>query len=330
MSQLEADLSGGEGFDKGHWIEDLKTGLTVKGVFAVSRAAARPKKDGSSFLSLELQDRTGRMTAVAWEHAHLAPQLGRGAVVRVSGVVDTFQDRPQVKVTGMEIVSGDVPPELFLPAGHQERELLESRMADVRSKVGTPYLKAILAKVFDEDKLLGPYLTAPAAKLRHQAYVGGLAEHSLNMAEHALYCAGFYPELDRDLLVVATLFHDIGKIFEFRVDTSIDYSDEGRLLGHIVIGERLVRQAADSIADFPEEVKMHLSHLILSHQGKLEYGSPVKPLSLEAVVLYALDLLDSRVATFLDIRDNHKGEDRTWSDYDRLDDRFWYLKSGVS
>lgn len=330
MSQLEADLSGGEGFDKGHWIEDLKTGLTVEGVFAVSRAAARPKKDGSSFLSLELQDRTGRMTAVAWEHAHLAPQLGRGAVVRVSGVVDTFQDRPQVKVTRMEIVSGDVPPELFLPAGHQERELLESRMADVRSKVETPYLKAILAKVFDENKLLGPYLTAPAAKLRHQAYVGGLAEHSLNMAEHALYCAGFYPELDRDLLVVATLFHDIGKIFEFRVDTSIDYSDEGRLVGHIVIGERLVRQAADSIADFPEEVKMHLSHLILSHQGKLEYGSPVKPLSLEAVVLYALDLLDSRVATFLDIRDNHKGEDRTWSDYDRLDDRFWYLKGGVS
>ncbi len=330
MSQLEANLSGGEGFDKGHWIEDLKPGLTVKGVFAVSRAAARPKKDGSSFLSLELQDRTGRMTAVAWEHAHLAPQLGRGAVVRVSGVVDTFQERPQVKVARMELVSEDVPPELFLPAGHQERELLESRMADVRSKVETPYLKAILAKVFDEDQLLGSYLTAPAAKLRHQAYVGGLAEHSLNMAEHALYCAGFYPELDRDLLVVATLFHDIGKIFEFRVDTSIDYSDEGRLVGHIVIGERLVRQAADSIADFPEEVKMHLSHLILSHQGRLEYGSPVKPQSLEAVVLYALDLLDSRVATFLDIRDSHKGEDRTWSDYDRLDDRFWYLKGGVS
>jgi len=329
MNQLQTDLYKGGTFDKGDWVADLRPGLTMRGVFAVGHAAARPKKDGSTFLRLELQDRTGRIAAVAWDHAHMAPKLTRGTIVFAEGVVDTYQDSSQVKITNLELVTDEVSPHFFLPEGKQDRETLGSRLAEVRAAIRTPYLKALLEMVFDKGELLEPFLEAPAAKLRHQAYLGGLAEHSLNMAEHALYCSQFYPELDGDLLVTAALLHDIGKIFEFRVDTVIDYSDEGRLMGHIVIGDRLVRQAADSVADFPEEVKMHLSHLILSHQGRLEYGSPVTPKSLEAVVLYALDLLDSRVATYRDIRDSYEGEDRTWSDYDRLDERFWYLKGGA-
>lgn len=330
MNQLQTDLYDGDKLDKGNWVEDLQPGLTAEGVFAVAHAAARPKKDGTSFLSLELQDRTGHIAAVAWDHAHMAPVLAPGTVVRASGIVDTYQGKAQFKVTDLDLVKDQIPPHFFLPESQQDRETLRERLKDVHASVETVHLKKLLDKVFDEEGLLEPYLEAPAAKLRHQAYIGGLAEHSLNMAEHALYCSRFYPELDRDLLVTAVLLHDIGKIFEYRVDTIIDYSDEGRLEGHIVIGDRLVRRAADSIAEFPEEVKMHLSHLILSHQGRLEYGSPVTPKSLEAVVLYALDLLDSRVATYRDIRDSYGGEDRTWSDYDRLDDRFWYLKGGTS
>lgn len=330
MSQQQTDLYEGGTPDKGNWVEDLKPGLTAEGIFAVASAAARPKKDGKAFLSLELQDRTGSIAAVAWDHAHLAPRLAPGSVVSASGIVDTYQGQPQFKITELELLEEEIPSRFFLPEGQQDRETLHSRLSDIRSSIETPHLVELLDRIFDEEGLLEPYLEAPAAKLRHQAYVGGLAEHSLNMAEHAAYCSRFYPEIDGDLLVTAALLHDIGKIFEYRVDTVIDYSDEGRLEGHIVIGDRLIRRAADSIAGFPEDVKMHLSHLILSHQGRLEYGSPVTPKSLEAVVLYALDLLDSRVATFRDIRDSYAGEDRTWSDYDRLDERFWYLKSGAS
>ena len=328
MHRAQTDLYEGSTLEKGDWIEELRPGLTVQGVFAVVQAAARPTKGGTSFLSLELQDRTGRIGAVGWEHAHMAPKIKPGSTVHLTGVVDTYQGQPQIKIADLKLVTDKVEPGHFLPEGQQDKDTLRARLAEIRGSITTPYLKTLLEKVFEEEGLLEPYLEAPAAKLRHQAYIGGLAEHSLNMAEHARYCSSFYPELDGDMLVTAALLHDLGKIFEYRFDTVIDYSDVGRLEGHIVIGDRIISRAATSIADFPEEARLHLSHLILSHQGRLEYGSPVTPKTLEAIVLYALDLLDSRVATFRDIRDRYEGEDRTWSDYDRLSDQFWYLKVG--
>lgn len=325
MSRVQTNLYDNDPPEKGDWIENLQPGQAIQGIFAANSVAERKKKDGSSFLSLDLQDRTGHVAAVAWDHAHLASSLSAGTVIHVRGTVQTYNERPQVKVTDLEIVERETPREYFLPVSSQGKEILRARLADLMDSITTPYLKTLLAKVFEEGELLERYLEAPAAKLRHQAYIGGLAEHSLNMAEHAIYCSRYYPDLKGDLLVTAAILHDIGKIFEYQVDMVIDYSDEGRLEGHIVMGERLVRRVADSITDFPQVEKVHLSHLILSHQGRLEYGSPVTPKSLEAVVLYVLDLLDSRVASFRDIRESYRGELRTWSDYDRLDERFWYL-----
>ena len=315
----------GKGPDKGDWIEELESGRPVKGLFALVRVGTRPKRSGDPFLTLELADRTGRIAAVGWEHAHLAGRLHEGDVVRVNGQVDTYQGSLQIKLDVVEPAGTGAPPEYFVPEGPQDRASLSDRLDRVRSAITTPWLRELLDRIFEGEGLLEAYLTAPAAKLRHQAYVGGLAEHSLNMAEHARYCAGFYPELDGDLLVTAALLHDIGKIWEYRIDTIIDYTDAGRLEGHIVMGDRLVRRIAEAVPGFPDEARGHLSHLILSHQGRLEYSSPVTPMTLEALVLYALDTLDSRVATFRDIRDRHAGEDRRWSAWDRLDEQFWFL-----
>jgi 3'-5' exoribonuclease len=321
----QMDLYSGPEPEKGDWIADLRAGQGVDGLFAVQRAGTRPRRNGEPFLTLDLSDRTGRIGAVGWDHAHLADRILEGGVIHIRGQVDAYQGSLQIKIDELETVTGSVPPEFFVAAGPQDREVLAARLEQVRAGVTTPHLKALLDRLFDDDGLREAYLRAPAAKLRHQAYVGGLAEHSLNMAEHARYCAGFYPELDGDLLVTAALLHDIGKIYEYRMDVVIDYSDEGRLVGHIVIGERMVRQAAGQVPDFPESVLMHLSHLILSHQGRLEHASPVTPMTLEALVLFALDSLDSRVATFRDIRSRHEGQERRWSEWDRLDEQFWFL-----
>ncbi len=315
----------GKGPDKGDWIEELEPGHPVAGLFALVRVGTRPKRTGEPFLTLELADRTGRIGAVGWEHAPLAGRLHEGEVVRVSGQVDTYQGSLQIKLEVVEPAGSGVPAEYFVTEGPQERASLKARLEGVRAGITTPWLRELLERIFEGEGLLEAYLTAPAAKLRHQAYVGGLAEHSLNMAEHARYCADFYPELDGDLLVSAALLHDIGKIWEYRIDTIIDYTDAGRLEGHIVMGDRLVRRIADQVPGFPAEARSHLSHLILSHQGRLEYASPVTPMTLEALVLFALDTLDSRVATFRDIRDRHAGEDRRWSAWDRLDEQFWFL-----
>jgi len=329
LSPEQTDLYENASSDKGDLIADMRTGMTVEGLFAVMQAATRPTKSGQPFLTLELRDHTGHIRAVGWEHAHLIDQLGTGKVIWLEGTVDEYQGDPQIRLTDLRVTTGDSPPEFFVPAGPQDREMLKARLDRVLGEVKTPCLSELLDRIFGDADLLGAYLRAPAAKLRHQAYVGGLAEHSLNMAEHAMHCADFYPELNRDLLVTGALLHDIGKIEEYRIDTVIEFSDVGRMEGHIVLGDRLVRRMADQIADFPEDLRMQLSHLILSHQGRLEYASPVTPKSIEAVVLYVLDLLDSRVATWRDIRDRYAGQNRRWSDYDRLDERFWFLGEGT-
>ncbi len=328
MNGAQTDFLNANPSDKGDWVEDLRPGLRAEGIYAVAELTLHKKKDGSPFLRLVLQDRTGSINAIHWEGAGLAGKLEQGSVVRAGGDVGEYRGTPQLTVRKMDILEGDFPRALFMKTGPEDHNELGDRLDRVRGGITTPWLKTLLERIFEGEGLLEAYLEAPAAKNRHQAYIGGLAEHSLNMAEHAKYCSEYYPEADGDLLVTAALLHDIGKIIEYRVDTVIDYSDEGRLEGHVVIGERLVRRQADSIDEFPEPVRMHLSHLILSHQGRLEHGSPVVPKTLEAVILHAIDHLDSRVATFRDIRDRYQGEERTWSDYDRLDGHFWYLAAG--
>ncbi|MFO7769114.1 MAG: HD domain-containing protein [bacterium] len=323
MDGHQTDLYAG-GREKGDWLAELHPGQQVRGVFAVGQVATRPTRTGNAFLSLVLRDRTGTMDAVGWEHAHLAPRLEVGRVVQASGLVDEYQGSPQIKLTELVPLEEPVDPSYFLAEGPEDRDALAARLAKVREGISAPHLQRLLEVLFEEEGFLDAYLRFPAAKLRHHAYVGGLAEHSINMAEHARYCAAYYPELDGDLLVTAALLHDIGKLEEFRMDTVIDYTDAGRLEGHIVMGDRLVRRAADAIPEFPPEQRMLLSHLILSHQGRLEHATPVTPKSLEGLVLYILDMLDSRVATWRDIR-RKEGDEKRWSAFDRLDEQFWFL-----
>lgn len=314
------------------YIKELKDpasqGREVISYFALRKLELRSKdSDGKPFLSLELGDASGRMDAVLWNEAQAAfSQLAVGDVVAVKGTVTSYRDSPQLKIDNISRAEpSDFSLEHFLP---QSPLSPAEREAAIRSElvgIKDPSLSKLLASFFDDQDFRHRFLTAPAAKLWHHAYLGGLAEHTLAVCRLAHAAASNYDLLDHQLLLTGALLHDIGKIPEFRVTTFIDYSDEGRLLGHIVLGDQMLKERLSRIRDFPQEKAMRLRHMLLSHHGERERGSPVTPATLEALVLHHCDYLDSHAGAFTRIIKREGGSGKRWSDYVNLIDRFIYL-----
>jgi 3'-5' exoribonuclease len=187
------------------------------------------------------------------------------------------------------------------------------------------YLAQLLNNIFQDQQVRKDFITAPAGKLWHHNYIGGLLQHSLAVALTCDAVQARYQYIDRDLLITAALLHDIGKIRELQTNGFIDYSDEGRLTGHIVLGAHIVKKKIAEITDFPANLAVKLEHLILSHQGKLEHGSPVLPMMIEAIMLYYADELDSKANAFERIIAKEKGNKSNWSGYINLIERFVYV-----
>jgi 3'-5' exoribonuclease len=185
-------------------------------------------------------------------------------------------------------------------------------------------LRGFLRRFFDDPEISETYFQAPAGKLWHHAYLGGLAEHSLTLAEILLKIAEFYPNADRDLLVAGALLHDIGKIQEYSWEVTVDYTDRGRLIGHVVLGEEILNAHRQKDTDVPSEIWDQLMHLVLSHQGTKEQGSPVVPMTLEAVLLYTADLMDSKANAFNRIIQRSRERGDKWTEYVKLLDRYLY------
>ncbi|HHY59264.1 MAG TPA: CRISPR-associated endonuclease Cas3'', partial [Clostridia bacterium] len=171
--------------------------------------------------------------------------------------------------------------------------------------IANPHLQSLVRQIFGDETLAEQFRRAPAAKAHHQAYLGGLLEHTLNVVKLAEQIAAAYEGVDRDLLLTGALLHDIGKIYEYRYDVFIDYTDAGRLLGHIVIGAGLVQERLRDLPDFPETLKLKVLHMIVSHHGRYEWQSPKRPKFLEAAILHQADYLDAEVDKFLQARNNY-------------------------
>ena len=309
---------------KEKFAKDLKPGEKVTEFFAL-RKSELLEKDGKFRLKIELGDTSGRIDAVWWDVSKEdADQFQIGSIVKVRGVVSSFQDKPQVRVERMrpaaeaEYDLGD-----FLPRSQKSEEELSRLLDTMIDRVQNSYLKKLLTAIFGQADLRKKYLSAPAGKLLHHDIVGGLAEHSLSMAEVAVRLADHYPKLDRDLLICGTLLHDIGKIWEFKVTAVIDYSDAGRLIGHINQGDEFITSAAKTIDNFPTDLLMHLRHLIISHQGARENGSPVVPMTPEALFLYHVDELDSKMGAIEKIRERTGGVG--WSEWKPIFDRYFFF-----
>jgi len=305
------------------FVNQIKPGDRITEFFAL-RKADLLEKDGKFRLSVELGDATGRIGGVLWdatkEHAALYTP---GQIVKIRGVAGTYMDQPQVKVERIRIAKPDEYDlgDFFRKASKSTEELggILDAMID---RLENDYLQKLMDAIFTDD-IRNKYLTSPAAKLLHHDTIGGLAEHSLSMAEIVVRLADHYPKLDRDLLICGAILHDIGKIWEYEVKAAIDFTDVGRLVGHIAMGDEFIVTCARTIEHFPDDLLDHLRHLILSHQGEREKGSPVVPMTPEAVFLHHVDELDARMGAVEKIRE--RTGDEGWSLYSRILDRFFFF-----
>lgn len=304
-------------------IRDFKPGDEVAGFFAVRKKELK-EYNGRFFLKLELGDATGRLDGVLWEEAATTHnQVEVGTVVKIRGNVTTYRDDLQISIQKVRPAKAEeFSIDDILPRSKFSKEELEKKFTEQVGRVKNPYLKKLLDLFVADRKIFEAYLNAPAGKLWHHNYVGGLAEHSLQMAEVAQKVAPFYPLTDAELLIAGALLHDIGKVWQYQVSGFIDYTTEGRLVGHINSGDHYVATLIDKVEGFPAELSLRLRHLVVSHQGMLEQGSPVVPQTPEAFVLYALDELDSKMGALTRIWEKEKKAG--WSEYINLISRYIY------
>jgi 3'-5' exoribonuclease len=310
---------------KKQFISDIRAGDRVDDIFVLSEKILSQKKDGNNFLNITLSDKTGTIKGVVWDHVdQIAAGVTSGDFVHVNGGVTEYRGTFQVVIKKMEHFSPDrIDPSDFLPQTSRDIEGMFERLVKRTDSITTDYLKALIDAFFKDKEFVNKFKTAPAAKKMHHAYIGGLLEHTLSMTSLADKIAGHYSGVDRDLLLSGAILHDIGKIDEFEYQFKIDYSDKGRLLNHIVIGLKMVDEKLSEIKHFPEDRMLLLKHMIVSHHGTREFGSPEPPKTIEAVLLNYIDEIDSKVNA---IRDFIASEDpdETWTSYHRLLERHFY------
>jgi len=269
-------------------------------------AAVRKDSRGVPFLSLKLVDRTGSVDALMWR---LPDELLKGlpspTYVSVEGHTHEYRGTLQVKVERLNVLrEEEVVEEDYLPTTEQDRQALAEEILLAGREFGNEHLERLFDAIVSDESFWESFCEAPAAKGMHHARIGGLLEHSVCCLRIARALAEVYP-VDRDLLLFGAIFHDVGKVRELSWGAgSFAYTTEGRLLGHVVIGERLVDSYVAALPDFPEELRLRLSHVLLSHQGETEYGSPERPKTLEALLVHLIDNLDARAAMYLETTRN--------------------------
>ena len=313
----------------GKSIADLSPGNPVEGRFLVARKELRQGGRAGVYLDLTLCDSTGRVPAKVWEKAaEVTEWFQQGDVVAVSGMAETYRGELQLRLEMVCAVSPDeASPSDFLPRSQKDVAALERRLAEVVKSIGDPHLRELATSFFRDAAFRRSFFTAPGAKALHHAYIGGLAEHTCEVVELCLAVTAVFPQLDRDLLLAAAILHDIGKMEELSWETAFDYTDVGQLVGHIVLGEQRVREAADRLEGFPEETKLLLSHMLLSHHGTKEFGSPVVPMTAEAIALHHAEDLDAKVNLFLTNIAGARAQGRRWTERHYLLGRALYVGS---
>jgi len=302
---------------KSPYVNELTPDTDVSAVFLVEYKEVRQKRSGEPYLILTLSDKTGDLDAKMWDNAaSVADAFDRDDFVRVRGQVQIFQNKPQFTVHRLqripdhEIEIGD-----FLPSSKRDSQEMFAELHGVVSGLSNPYLKALLAAFFADGEIAKAYRTAPAAKTIHHAYIGGLIEHVLSMCKLARATAAHYEDIDLDLLLAGVILHDIGKIRELSYERTFGYSTEGQLLGHIQIAMRMIAEKIRAVPGFPPKLRLLLEHMILSHHGSLEFGSPRVPLFPEAMLLHQLDNLDAKMNTLKTAVEGCSKVDGEWTGY---------------
>lgn len=281
---------------KKSFVADLKPGQPFNTSFLVQTKERKVARNGSAYLDLELRDATGSRRAKVWDADRLTASFEVDDIVQVAGGLEVFQGAPQITVREIrKLNDGEADLLDYLPRTSQDPEQMYAALLDRVTGLPESPARALLLDLLNDPEIAAKYKLAPAATSMHHAFLGGLLEHVNSLCGLADLVAGHYPWLDRPLILAGIVLHDIGKIEELNFNRSFRYSTRGQLLGHIMIGLEIVQERIRAIPDFPPRLKDQIEHIILSHHGKLEFGSPKEPMFPEALVVHALDELDSKL-----------------------------------
>lgn len=306
------------------YIQEYKEGNKFYGIYLCKSKQVLKTKAGKTYYSLLLQDKTGIIDAKVWELNNGIDDFDSMDFIMTDGMVTSFQGSRQVNVNRIrKAQEGEYDPAEYIPASKYDREEMYQELKDLIATIEEPHLKTLAEKYYVQDaEFVKEFKQHSAAKSVHHGFVGGLLQHTLAVMKMCDYIAAQYPVVDRDLLITAALFHDIGKMWEISEFPANDYTDEGQLLGHIFLGAELIGKEAALIPGFPKALASELRHCILAHHGELEYGSPKKPAMAEALALAFADNMDAKLETITEIYDKAEPT-MEWLGYNR------YMESNI-
>jgi len=308
-------------------IKDLQVGSTIIGFYLVDKKQILQTRAGNDYVRLYLMDNTGKISAVMWDKfEEIIDTFAKDDVIKVQAQVQSHQDRLQLRIFRLRKAEKDEYDESdFYPHTEYDVDKLLEYLIEVKDGLDDEYLKKLLESLLNDEELMTKFKKAPGGKALHHVNRGGLIEHVVSVVKVCEFMSSHYRKIDRELLITAAIFHDIGKVDELVYERSFDYTDEGRLLGHIVLGVIILDRKINQIPDFPEKLATALKHILVSHHGYYDYGSPKLPMILEALVLHYIEDLDAKINSFTMWLDEQVDiEKPNWTKYWPLYERFLY------
>lgn len=302
---------------KSPYVCDLQPNQVITSIFLVHVKDIRQKKSGEPYLSLLLGDRTGELEAKMWDNVvEVLESFDRDDFIKVKGLLQIYQNRPQLTIHKMvKVLDADVDFSDYFPCSDRNADEMFAELRAIIAGMSNPHLRQLLDCFMEDEAIARMYRIAPAAKSVHHAFLSGLIEHVLSMCHLSRLMAAHYRDIDLDLLLAGAVLHDIGKVAELTYNRSFGYSVEGQLLGHIIIGLRMLGERLQRFPDFPPRLRIMLEHIIVSHHGELEFGSPKVPLFPEALLLHHLDNLDSKMECMRAALARDRRVDGCWTAY---------------
>ena len=314
---------------KSLYTADIRDNQLIDSLFLVSTKNYGMTQNGNGYLVLKLLDRTGEIEGRVWDRADdLARGFDKNDFVRVRGQAMLYQGKMQIRVQDVSRVDEKgVVAEDFMPKSANDPETMLAELQTILRGIKNPHLRALAEACFADQELMRCLRQAPAAKTIHHSYISGLLEHTLSLLKLILKVVENYQNIDVDLLLIGGFLHDIGKVYEFSCDHAVEYTDAGQLLGHLVMEVEMVNEKIATITDFPKELAMLVKHMLVSHHGEYEFGSPKLPQTVEAIILHSLDDLDGKIQAIQSMPEKEAGS--KWTAFHRAYGRSFYRASGT-
>ncbi len=304
------------------YVNELTDGVSVNEVFLAAEKQLRPNRNGDLYLQIRLSDKTGSVTAMMWNaNQGQYDSFNNGDYVRVKGTAQFYNGGMQIIAKGVDKEDADkVDPAEFITLDQVALDKLIQRMSEILRNMSNVHFRNLAECFLIDEELIGKVRSAPAGVKNHHAYRGGLLEHMLSLMEVCLIVGPTYEGIDTELLVMGAFLHDIGKIEELTYSPDLGYSDQGQLLGHLVQGvgildQKIVEANKQAEEPFPKELANHLRHMIVSHHGQYEFGSPKLPMTLEAIALHHLDNMDSKIHCAKQMIEEDANSESAWTVY---------------